>query len=389
MEYISVKEAAERWHVSQRRVLQYCQEDRIIGLIRMGRSWGIPENAEKPVDPRVQLTKEQQEIRTEREQRMAFPDRPSLSEGAPVTGAVITAAGYYNHLRGISPYLTVGSTTLIRQMVRNFYEAGVSQILVVAGYKEAELRQHLSDLPVRVIRSRAYRTEDKFSSAKMGLKELGDTCDKVFVATLRIPMFMPETLLRMIHADSAVTIPMYRNKGGYPMLLDRSVIPFFVNYEGTNGLQGAVHKCSAVKKYLQVDDDGLLLGPGNIGILEEEFNIGETGLKTRLSLSVDAEKTVYDTRIKLLLGLIRDVGSLAGACRQMALSQESAVQMIRALEQSVGYPVICEKSEKKKGSSGTQYMLTEQGGAFLDSMTEYEEKIRAFAQKIRKKYLKV
>ena len=386
MEYISVKEAAQRWQVSQRRVLQYCQEDRIIGLIRMGRSWGIPENAEKPVDPRVQLTKEQQEIRTEREQRMSYPGRPAQSDSEPVTGAVITAAGYYNHLRGISPYLAVGSTTLIRQMVRIFYEAGVSQILVVAGYKEAELKQHLSDLPVRVIRNRSYRTEDKFSSVKLGLKELEDACDKVFVATLRIPMFMPETLLRMVHADSAVTIPMYRNKGGYPMLLDRSVIPFFVNYEGTNGLQGAVLKCSAVKKYLQVEDDGLLLGPGNIGLLEEEFRIGEKGLKTRLSLSVDGDKTVYDTRIKLLLRLIRDVGSLAGACRQMALSQEAAVQMIRELENSVGYEIIC---EKKKGSAPAQYVLTAEGGAFLDSMTEYEEKIRAYAQKIRKKYLNI
>ena len=33
---------------------QYCAEGRIPGASRFGRSWAIPENAEKPSDPRLQ-----------------------------------------------------------------------------------------------------------------------------------------------------------------------------------------------------------------------------------------------------------------------------------------------------------------------------------------------
>ena len=50
--YISIREASYRWGVSERRVNQYCAEGRIPGASRSGRSWAIPENAEKPSDPR-------------------------------------------------------------------------------------------------------------------------------------------------------------------------------------------------------------------------------------------------------------------------------------------------------------------------------------------------
>lgn len=50
--YLSVREASYKWGVSERRVNQYCTQGRIPGLSRFGKSWCIPENAEKPTDPR-------------------------------------------------------------------------------------------------------------------------------------------------------------------------------------------------------------------------------------------------------------------------------------------------------------------------------------------------
>lgn len=52
LEYMSVREAAAHWNVSERRVHKLCQDGRIGGLIRFGRSWGIPRDAEKPDDAR-------------------------------------------------------------------------------------------------------------------------------------------------------------------------------------------------------------------------------------------------------------------------------------------------------------------------------------------------
>lgn len=52
--YLSIREAAEKWGVSERRINQYCSEGRIPGAERFGGSWAIPEGAEKPGDPRKQ-----------------------------------------------------------------------------------------------------------------------------------------------------------------------------------------------------------------------------------------------------------------------------------------------------------------------------------------------
>lgn len=50
--YLSIREAAEKWGVSERRINQYCSEGRIPGAQRFGMSWAIPDDAEKPGDPR-------------------------------------------------------------------------------------------------------------------------------------------------------------------------------------------------------------------------------------------------------------------------------------------------------------------------------------------------
>jgi predicted site-specific integrase-resolvase len=46
--YLSVRETAEKWGVSVRWVNQYILNGRIPGVERLGKSWAIPENADKP-----------------------------------------------------------------------------------------------------------------------------------------------------------------------------------------------------------------------------------------------------------------------------------------------------------------------------------------------------
>lgn len=51
-DYLSLREAAQKWGVSERRINQYCTEGRIAGAQRIGKAWAIPSNAQKPGDPR-------------------------------------------------------------------------------------------------------------------------------------------------------------------------------------------------------------------------------------------------------------------------------------------------------------------------------------------------
>ena len=58
MEYISTKEASEKWGISERRFQKLCEENRIEGTIRFSRVWAIPKDAKKPADARFKKNEE-------------------------------------------------------------------------------------------------------------------------------------------------------------------------------------------------------------------------------------------------------------------------------------------------------------------------------------------
>ena len=48
MKYRSVNEVAKKCNVSERSVRNYCAHGRVDGAFLIGKTWNIPENAEKP-----------------------------------------------------------------------------------------------------------------------------------------------------------------------------------------------------------------------------------------------------------------------------------------------------------------------------------------------------
>lgn len=50
---MTIKETAEKWCVSIRRVQKLCEENKIPGAIKFGHSWAIPSTTTKPIDGRI------------------------------------------------------------------------------------------------------------------------------------------------------------------------------------------------------------------------------------------------------------------------------------------------------------------------------------------------
>lgn len=48
MRYLSVNETAKKWNISERSVRNYCAQGRVNGAFLTGKTWNIPEDAEKP-----------------------------------------------------------------------------------------------------------------------------------------------------------------------------------------------------------------------------------------------------------------------------------------------------------------------------------------------------
>ncbi|MGN0481694.1 MAG: DNA-binding protein [Lachnospiraceae bacterium] len=58
MEYLTTLEMSENWGISARRIALLCEQERIEGAIKKGKTWLIPELAEKPADKRKNVKRE-------------------------------------------------------------------------------------------------------------------------------------------------------------------------------------------------------------------------------------------------------------------------------------------------------------------------------------------
>ncbi len=62
LDAISVKKAAEKWQISERRIQKLCENVRIEGAKRFEHSWMIPAYAEKPCDLRKRRKADKSEV---------------------------------------------------------------------------------------------------------------------------------------------------------------------------------------------------------------------------------------------------------------------------------------------------------------------------------------
>ena len=56
--FISTKQMAEKWNMSDRQVRKLCEAGKIDGAIRVGKVWSIPSNAQKPINKKINLDEE-------------------------------------------------------------------------------------------------------------------------------------------------------------------------------------------------------------------------------------------------------------------------------------------------------------------------------------------
>ena len=57
MDYMTLKEASEKWRVSVRQINYYCTADRIPGAVKMAGVWLVPKDADKPIGGRTKQGK--------------------------------------------------------------------------------------------------------------------------------------------------------------------------------------------------------------------------------------------------------------------------------------------------------------------------------------------
>lgn len=173
-------------------------------------------------------------------------------------GAVILAAGKSSRMGAFKPMLRLGEESAARRIVKTLKAGGAQAVLVVTGRQAEELRQHLMDLDVCFVHNEAYETSQMLDSVKLGLEQLKDSCSRILITPVDAPLFLEDTVRRLIGVKDDVAIPVCGGTDGHPVCISREAAGRILLYEGEKGLRGAMHNCGLPLLRMDVDDEGVL-----------------------------------------------------------------------------------------------------------------------------------
>ena len=144
-------------------------------------------------------------------------------KSAQAIAAILLAAGRSRRMGAFKPLLPFGELTVVERCVETLRAGGVSEVVVVVGHREGELRERLGHLPLRFAVNDAVESEMGVSIAR-GVEGVSDEMDAVLVALVDQPAIPPEVVQSLIaeraRTGARLVVPEWRGRGGHPVLVD-------------------------------------------------------------------------------------------------------------------------------------------------------------------------
>ncbi len=284
-------------------------------------------------------------------------------------GGLIAAAGP----EATRPKLLPGSLTAVDHIAQTFQQAGLFPIVVVTGFEAEEVKYRLAGQGIVFLHNKDYLETEMFESVRMGLDFLRDKCERIVFTPSIVPLFLPDTLHRLLQEKNSIVSPVCQENDGHPVVLSSAIVPQILAYQGDWGLRGALKEMDAVRTYVQVDDEGILITSNESDKLKAHFDERSSEfVQPIVRLGMERESELFNDRTKLLLLLVGVTGSVLGASDMMAMSLSYAWNILNRLETALGYKVIIRRRGGRAGSGST---LTPKGIAFLKAFQKYEEEV--------------
>lgn len=179
------------------------------------------------------------------------------------TAVLLVAAGLSARMGVFKPMMQLGGKPLIDHALNTFQITGIGEIVIVTGHRRHEIEAHLADRDIVLIQNKRYAQTEMFDSVRIGLDYLHGRCDRFFVMPADIPLIRPFSIEAMLFCmqsqQSAVFKPSFKGKSGHPLLIDAGCIPQILEYNGANGLKGALESANFSMRTLPLPDPGILM----------------------------------------------------------------------------------------------------------------------------------
>lgn len=299
-----------------------------------------------------------------------------------ITGAVISATGHKSSFSGFQPMLPVGNTTVIKRIIITLQRVGIKPIVVITGEQGNELEKHIAKMGVICLRHEAYAETSMFESVCMGVNYVEDLCDRVLVMPVRVPMFLAESIEKLLSTKAELACLAYDGQRGHPVLISKEWMPKMMAYGGGRGLAGFLRQeqLEAVIEEIPVDDQGIIFAvetEKDCAGAMELLGHRRLPLHCKTQMYLECEEVFFGPGIAQFLSLIDHTGSMQTACTQMHMSYSKGWKIIKTAEKQLGYPLLVTQAG---GVEGGFSQLTPKTKDLLERYLGMEQELKKHAE---------
>ncbi|MGI5921249.1 MAG: DVU_1551 family NTP transferase [Syntrophomonadaceae bacterium] len=162
--------------------------------------------------------------------------------------AIILSGGYSSRMGSFKPFLKFGEKSAIELIVDTYKSAGISNIIVVAGYKGSEVAEKLRNSGTTCIQNENY-AQGMFTSVKKGVKTLDTSIAAFFIQPVDIPLVKKYTIEVLknnyLQSDKGIIYPEFCGRRGHPPLIGCKYKKAILSSNGEGGLKRILNEYSS------------------------------------------------------------------------------------------------------------------------------------------------
>ena len=174
---------------------------------------------------------------------------------------LILAAGESKRMGFPKMLLTFNGRTMIENVIGNVIRSDVDNTMVVLGADRDTLIELVEKSPVKYCYNDNYK-EGMLSSVKCGFRNLPSDFEAVLVFQGDQPLIFPKAVNTVIeayrHSGKGIVIPVYKNKRGHPLLIDRKYRNEIEKLDAHEGLRSLAYQFSDDVLEVETDNSDIL-----------------------------------------------------------------------------------------------------------------------------------
>lgn len=137
--------------------------------------------------------------------------------------AIVLAGGLSKRMGTSKPLLPWGRGTVIERIIQTLLPFKLAEIIVVTGYKSAEVEKAVESYPVRTAFNPIYVKGEMLSSLQAGLNAASPNIGAALVVMGDQPQMSPRVVHRVLRSGAynigAIVAPYYMDQRGHPLLI--------------------------------------------------------------------------------------------------------------------------------------------------------------------------